>query len=221
MNNSKNKTLVGIIIIHLLLFSIIVPVNGEVSVIASRISKIGEIRVDNEPAYLLTNHTLFSIDIEVEILNRDDENQTVTEAGDCYPKTRINASLVNQSLEDSPIRTCYPAGTDFTYLPGITTEYEIVRLYIDQSALTSLPDGNYTLDRPINTAYIYGTGEPAEILLTFFHILSGVINVTYSNFTTLTLPDETSAFSIHLTTVLIISFAILLIWRKKAKTYDE
>jgi len=168
---------------------------------------------------LLPNHTLFSFDAEAEILNRDDENQTVVEVGDFDPKGRIYASLVNQSLEMIQEVSYFTGGTDFTYSPGITTEYEPGRLYINQSGLSHLPDGNYTLDRPINTAYKYGVGEPAEVLLTFFQMISGIINITYANFTVLILPEETSAFSIQLTTIFLISIAILVVRRKRAKVY--
>ncbi len=63
---------------------------------------------------------------------------------------------------------------------------------------------------------MYGAGEPAEVLLTFFQMISGIINITYTNFTVLTLPEETSAFSIQLTTIFLISIAILVVRRKKS-----
>ncbi|MHA1346994.1 MAG: hypothetical protein ACTSVO_13710 [Candidatus Heimdallarchaeaceae archaeon] len=219
MDKSKKKILIGIIIIQLLLFSNILQANGDIPVIASRVSKISEIKVDDDPRYLLPNHTLFSFDAEVEILNRGDENQTVTELGDFDPKVRIYASLVNQSIEMIQDASYFTGGTEFTYSPGITTEYEPIRVYINQTGLSHLPDGNYTLDRPINTASKYGTGEPAEVLLTFFQMISGIINITYTNFTVLTLPEETSAFSIQLTTMFLISIAILVVRRKRTKVH--
>ncbi len=152
MDKSKKKILIGITVIQLLLFSNIIQANGVIPVIASRISKISEIKVDDDLRYLRPNHTLFSFDAEVEILNRDDENQTVTEVGDFDPKVRICASLVNQSIEMIQEVSYFTGWNDFTYSPGITTEYEPIRVYINQSGLPHLPDGNYTLDRPINTS---------------------------------------------------------------------
>ncbi len=219
MDNSKKKILIGITIIQLLLFSNMIQANGDIPVIASRISKISEIKVVDDPGYFVPNHTHFSFDVEVEILNRDDENQTVVEVPDCYPKVRVYASLVNQSIELTPIRHCYSMVTYFTYLPSITTECEVVRLYINQSGLSHLPDGNYALDRPINTASKYGAGELAEVLLTFFQMISGIINITFTNFTVLTLPEETFAFSIQLTTIFLISIAILVVRRKRIEVY--
>ena len=219
MDKSKKKILIGIIIIQLLLFSNIIQANGDITVIASRVSKISEIKVDDNPRYLKPNHTLFSFDAEVEILNRGDENQTVTELGDFDPKVRIYASLVNKSIELIQKVSYSTAWTDFTYSPGITTEYEPVRLYINQSGLSHLPDGNYTLDRPINTASRYGAGEPAEALLTLFQMISGIINITYTNFTVLTIPEKTSAYSIQLTTIFLISIAILVVRRKRTKVH--
>ena len=217
----KKKILIGIIIIQLLLFSNMIQANGDIPVIASRISKISEIKVGDDPDLLGPNHTHFSFDVEVEILNRDDENQTVTEAADCDPKVRIYASLVNQSIEMIALRSCASEFTDFTYSPGITIEYEPINVYINQSGLSHLPDGNYTLDRPINAAYKYGVGEPAEVLLTFFQIISGIINITYTNFTVLTLPEETSAFSIQLTIMFLISIIILVVRRKRTKVNNK
>jgi len=47
MDKSKKKILIGITIIQLLLFSNIIQANGDIPVIASRISKISDIKVDD------------------------------------------------------------------------------------------------------------------------------------------------------------------------------
>ena len=219
MDNKFSKFLVVTLITSILIFPSVLSVSGDEPIIASRISEITEISVITDPNYNKPNTTLFSNNVTVEILNRDDENQTVTEVADCYPKVCINASFVNQSLELGPIALCDDLGTDFTYSPNITTEYEIVRFYINQSGLSQLPDGNYTLGRPINTASKYGVGEPAEVLLTFIRVISGAINITYTNFTIQTPPEVSLAFSSQLVTIFLISSAILVIKRKRTKVH--
>ncbi|UJG43303.1 MAG: hypothetical protein K9W46_13135 [Candidatus Heimdallarchaeum endolithica] len=72
-----------------------------------------------------------------------------------------------------------------TYSPGITIENHSLKFYVNQTDLTYLPDGNYTLWRPINE----GEELPAIII-----IKSGIINITYSSFGN----QETEAVSFSL-----------------------
>lgn len=219
MDKKFSKFLVITLIISTLIFPSALSVTGDVSIIASRISEITEISVITGPESNKPNTTLFGINVTVEILNRDDENQTVVECADCYPKVCINASFVNQSLEMSPIAMCMNSVTYFTYPPSITTEYEVITFYINQSGLSQLPDGNYTLGRPINTASKYGAGEPAEELLTTIQIIAGAINITYPNFTNQTLPEVSLAFTTQFVVIALLSSAIFVVRRKRTKVY--
>ncbi len=174
--------LITSVIICIVVFPSELVVSGEKPVIASRVSEIIEVTVITEPDYYKPNNTVFGIETEVEILNRDTKNQTVVEDGICYPKVNINATLVNQSLEIDLIAYCLDMSAMYYYQPNITIEYDIMRFYINQTGLSHLPDGNYTLWRYIEYGPTTVDGTPGEILLTFISMNSGIMNVTYSYF---------------------------------------
>ncbi|MCE7739774.1 MAG: hypothetical protein KAU62_08645 [Candidatus Heimdallarchaeota archaeon] len=183
MDKNKKKILIGITLIQLLLYSNVFSVYGELPVIASRISEIIEVTVLTDSAYNTPNNTVFGIDTKVEILNRDTKNQTVVEDAICYPKVNFNATLVNQSLEIERISAgCLDIFAMYYYQPNITIEYDIMKLYVNQTGLNHLPDGNYTLWRYIEYGSTVVDGTPGEILLTLINMNSGIMNVTYSYF---------------------------------------
>ncbi len=221
------KFLIVTIIIQLFLFTNVVSVYAEQPVIASRIAVISEISIIiYSNANYDPNSSLFSINTMVEILNRDDKNQTVTELADCYPKVQIIASFANQSLGIVPIRICLDMGTYYSYPPGITKEYETIMFYINQTGLTQLPDGNYTLGRPINTASSLGYVDPAEVLLTNISVNADIMNIAYPNFTNITnytIPenhntDEVSfPLAISLVIISLITYTINIFKRRRTK----
>jgi len=183
----RNKLLIKFLITSVIMCIVVFPgetlVSGEKPVIASRISEIIDVTVITDPDYYKPNTTLFGIDSEVEILNRDNETQTVIEQADCYPKVDLNATLVDQSLEIERIGACMDMFTWYYYQPNITVEYDLMMFYINQTGLSHLPDGNYTLWRYIEYGSpAAGIGTPGEILLTFINMNSGIMNVTYSYF---------------------------------------
>lgn len=181
-NKHLRNFLITSVIICIVVFPSELVVSGEKPVIASRVSEIIEVTVITEPDYYKPNNTVFGIETEVEILNRDTKNQTVVEDGICYPKVNINATLVNQSLEIDLIAYCLDMSAMYYYQPNITIEYDIMRFYINQTGLSHLPDGNYTLWRYIEYGPTTVDGTPGEILLTFISMNSGIMNVTYSYF---------------------------------------
>jgi hypothetical protein len=209
------KSLIVLIILQLLLFSNALSVHGELPVIASRVSVITEISVILYSGDIHPNKTLFSIDVVVEILNRDDEDQTVIDLDDCYPKAYINASFANQSLVIEPIGLCLNEGMFYNYRPGITREYETTEFYINQSSLTQLPDGNYSLLRPINTASKLGYVDPAEILLTNITVTSGTMNFSYPYFEIYSIPEISTELTITLAVAFLLSCAILVVRRRR------
>ena len=193
-------------------------VSGDKPVIASRISEIIDVSVITDPDYYKPNNTVFGIETEVEILNRDTKNQTVVEAADCYPKVNLNATLVDQSLEIDRISYCMDMFTMYYYQPNITVEYDLMMFYINQTGLSYLPDGNYTLWRYIrygSAIDIYGT--PGEILLTFISMNSGIMNVTYSYFDN----PHTNGTSLTTTFPLMFPIAFLAIFSQIAAIYKK
>ena len=170
------------VIICMIVFPSELVVSGDKPVIASRISEIIDVSVLTEPDYYKPNTTLFGIETEVEILNRDTKNQTVVEVADCYPKVNLNATLVDQSLEIDRISICLDMFTMYYYQPNITVEYDFMMFYINQTGLSYLPDGNYTLWRYIEFGSAVVDGTPGEMLLTIINMSSGIMNVTYSYF---------------------------------------
>lgn len=157
-------------------------VNGDQPVIASRISEIIYITVISDPDYYKPNNTFFGIAVEVEILNRGKENQSVIELADFFPKAFINASFVNQSLEIDQIAHAHETVMHYSYQSGITVESELIRFYINQTDLSHLPDGNYTLWRPIDMGSNFYDITPGEQLITVITMASGIMNITYSLF---------------------------------------
>ncbi|MHA1686054.1 MAG: hypothetical protein ACTSYD_06545 [Candidatus Heimdallarchaeaceae archaeon] len=172
------------VIITATLFLILLLANssnlkGYQPIISSRVSEILEITSLQEN---LENKSLFNIKVEVEILNRAATNQTVVELSDVQPKTIINASLADSTLQLEQISYAHATIMRYTYQPGITTETSLIEFYINKSGITQLPDGNYTLWRPINTAYPFINETTAEAKLTFLTVKDGEIEVTYPDF---------------------------------------
>ncbi|MCE7747790.1 MAG: hypothetical protein GPJ51_05295 [Candidatus Heimdallarchaeota archaeon] len=182
MNKKIGKFLTISLIVLTLLFPYTMVVEGEESTIASRISEISEVSVLHNSYFSEPNTTLFGINVTVEILNKEAENQTVTEISDYIPKVFINASLENQSLEFERLGYVHSTVMKYTYQPSITVEYSYVVFYINQTDLPYLPNGNYTLWRPINTAYQWLNTTKAEVLMTIITVTSGVLNITYPSF---------------------------------------
>ncbi|NPD89636.1 MAG: hypothetical protein HGN29_13035 [Asgard group archaeon] len=164
------KFLILIVIIQLLILSNVLAVTGNQPVIASRISEISEIAIID--LNYQSSSTLFGIKTKVEILNRAEENQTVSVGVDCYPKVLISAVFVDQLLELEQWIWCLDMSKIYSYPPGITVEYEVVQFYINQKGLSQLPDGNYTLCRPIS-----GEQFPTIIIVN-----SGIIKIIYHSF---------------------------------------
>lgn len=182
MNKKIGKFLTISLIVLTLLLTYTMVVEGEESTIASRISEISEVSVLHNSYFSEPNTTLFGINVTVEILNKEAENQTVTEISDYIPKVFINASLENQSLEFEQLGYVHSTVMKYTYQLGITVEYSYVLFYINQTDLDQLPNGNYTLWRPINTAYQWLNTTKAEVLMTIITVTSGVLNITYMDF---------------------------------------
>jgi len=204
MKRKLGKILVIAIIIHLIVFQIILSVHGDLPVVASRISGISNISVIAD--HSAPNDTLFGISVEVEILNRADENQTVIELSDFRPNVFINATFVNQSLEIDPLACAHATIMRYSYQPGITSEGSLVKFYINQANLTYLPDGNYTLWRLINTAYIINniTSEELPAIIT---VSSGIVNITYIDFDYI--PTEITSFSFIFPIVFLSLFSLM------------
>ncbi|MHA1220046.1 MAG: hypothetical protein ACTSO5_15405 [Candidatus Heimdallarchaeaceae archaeon] len=199
----------SILLIHFIVISSTVLVSGYQPVITSRISEVSEIAVIADP-YNDPNATLFGITVTVEILNRAEENQTVIELSDFFPKVFINATLTNQSLEFEFLAYAHATIMIYYYQPGITVEHSYVRFYINQTGLSKLPDGNYTLWRPINTAYIINNITTTK-LPTIITMNSGVMNINYTNFTNYT-PTQTNTDKVSLSfTIPIITLLISVI----------
>ncbi|MHA1305594.1 MAG: hypothetical protein ACTSPI_17980 [Candidatus Heimdallarchaeaceae archaeon] len=208
MNKLLGKLLIIIVMIQILIFHSVLSVKGEQPVLASRISVITEItssEPDDNP--LFENYTSFKIKAEVEILNRADENQTVISPD---LKLMINATLVNQSLTlvVEAMGSCMI--TYDTYSPGITIENHSIKVYINQTNLTQLPDGNYTLWRPIDN------GEELPMII---RMKSGIMNITYSSFDN----QETDKVSLLLIFLLVLfislfSYVIIVYIRRRLGT---
>ncbi|MCE7739773.1 MAG: hypothetical protein KAU62_08650 [Candidatus Heimdallarchaeota archaeon] len=176
------KILVISIFIPILVFSSILSAQGYLPVIASRVSKINEIVVIPNPDYNVPNVTFYGIDVSVEILNRADENQTVVELSILDPKVFIGATFVNQSLEFGAIAIGFAQVKRYSYQSGITAENDYVVFYINQANMTQLPDGNYTLYRPIFWESPELSIVAGETLQTNITVTSGIVNITYANF---------------------------------------
>lgn len=207
MNKKIGKFLTISLIVLTLLLPCTIVVEGEESTIASRISEISEVSVLHNSYFSEPNTTLFGINVTVEILNKEAENQTVTEISDYIPKVFINASLENQSLEFERLGYVHSTVMKYTYQPGITVEYSYVVFYINQTDLDQLPNGNYTLWRPINTAYQWLNTTKAEVLMTIITVTSGVLNITSMDFDYN--PTEVTSTSFMTPTVFFLLFSLM------------
>ena len=193
-------------IITLIMVPSMVVATGEEPVLTSRISEITEITnsLDSDNPDYFANYTKFRITTEVEILNQADKNQTII-APDL--KLWINASFVNHSLklelDTMGVGMIYYE----TFSPGITVETHAVSAFVNQTGLTQLPDGNYTLWRRIE----------GEELLTTISVTSGTMNITYSSFD-FQPTDEVKFPSIFsLAFISLSSYVVIVFFRKKRR----
>lgn len=193
-------------IITLIMVPSMVVATGEEPVLTSRISEITEITnsLDSDNPDYFANYTKFRITTEVEILNQADKNQTII-APDL--KLWINASFVNHSLklelDTMGVGMIYYE----TFSPGITVETHAVSAFVNQTCLTQLPDGNYTLWRRIE----------GEELLTTISVTSGTMNITYSSFD-FQPTDEVKFPSIFsLAFISLSSYVVIVFFRKKRR----
>ncbi|MCE7741495.1 MAG: hypothetical protein GOP50_03465 [Candidatus Heimdallarchaeota archaeon] len=215
MSKIKKRKIFCVFLLLLLLLQGLLRVNGEIPVIASRVSGIIEISLVLFSGDIGPNKTLFNINVGVEVLNRETENYTGIDLSDCWPKVLINATFVNQSFELEQDIMCHATGMYYDYRPGITREYEKFEFYINQSDLTRLPDGNYTLWRPINTASSLGWVDPAEVLYTKIEISSGDLDIFYPDFGVFTIPELSIIFPLTLITTTVTLWVILLHRKRK------
>ncbi len=193
-------------IITLIMVPSMVAATGEEPVLTSRISEITEITnsLDSDNPDYFANYTKFRITTEVEILNQADKNQTII-APDL--KLWINASFVNHSLklelDTMGVGMIYYE----TFSPGITVETHAVSAFVNQTGLTQLPDGNYTLWRRIE----------GEELLTTISVTSGIMNITYSSFDFQ--PTDEVKFSpiFSLAFISLSSYMVIVFFRKKRR----
>ena len=93
----------------------------------------------------------------------------------------LNVSFVNKSLFIEEKTINFPTYKTFTYQAGITSEYEPLHFYVNQSGLSDLPDGNYTLWRRIKED-LYVENPVGEELYTNITVTAGIIAITYANF---------------------------------------
>lgn len=214
MDKKFGKFLVITLIVHTLFLPSVLSVSGDLPVIISRISEVREFAVITD-LYNKPNSTLFGIGVTVEILNRAEENQTVVELSDFYPKVFINATLSNQTLVIDPLMIAHATIMRYSYVPEITVEHSYVKFYINQSGLTQPPDGNYTLWRPINTGYIVNNITTLE-LPTLIKMNSGIRNVTYIEFDYYPTEQTNVSFALPLLSILLICTVIFAIRKKNS-----
>ncbi|MCE7737960.1 MAG: hypothetical protein KAU62_02205 [Candidatus Heimdallarchaeota archaeon] len=208
------KYLTLILIAYICVSSINLSVSGNLPVIASRVSEVSEIAVITN-LYNKPNSTLFGIGVTVEILNRAEENQTVVELSDFYPKVFINATLSNQTLVIDPLMIAHATIMHYSYAPGITVEHSYVKFYINQSGLSQPEDGNYTLWRPINTGYFVNNITTLE-LPALIKMNSGNMNVTYIEFDYYPTEQTNVSFALPLLSILLICTVIFAIRKKNS-----
>ncbi len=193
-------------IITLIIVPSMVAVIGEEPFLTSRISEITEITnsLDSDNPDYFANYTKFRITAEAEILNQADKNQTII-APDL--KLWINASFVNHSLKLE--LDAMGVGMIYyeTFSPGITVETLAVSAFVNQTGLTQLPDGNYTLWRRIE----------GEELLTTISVTSGILNITYSSFDFQPTDEVNLSFVPPLVFISLFSHAIVVHLRRKAR----
>ena len=149
MYRSLRRLCLFLLLISSIVFSNILSTYGEQNVFSSRISEISEIIVKSTPSLDRPQITEFAIRTKVEILNSGEENNSYTDSCIYYPRIRINAVFVNKSLGLEQIIWCGDLVWTYTYPPGITEEIEEIAFYINQTGLTRLPDGNYTINFPL------------------------------------------------------------------------
>ncbi|NPD88907.1 MAG: hypothetical protein HGN29_09280 [Asgard group archaeon] len=193
MDKLLEKLLIASILIQLLILPNVFVAIGDQPVIASRIAEISEIAIIDQN--YRSSSTLFGIKTDVEILNRGEENQTITESVELIPKIFINVSFVDKSLKLISLVWCHDMFMHYSYAPGITVEYEFIQFHINQTDLTQLPDGNYTLWRPIpiNTDVRLGN-VIGEAFPTVINVDGGILTIIYHSFY-YTYPEEVNTES--------------------------
>lgn len=208
------KYLTLILIAYVCVSTINLSVSGNHPVITSRIPEVSEITVIADP-YNKPSSTLFGIGVTVEILNRAEEDQTVVELSDFYPKVIIHATLSNQTLVIGPLSIAHATIMRYSYAPGITVEHSYVKFYVNQSGLSQPPDGNYTLWRPINTGYFVNNITTLELPASI-KMNSGIMNVTYIEFDYNPTEQTHVSFALPLISALLIYSLILKIQKKNS-----
>lgn len=210
------RAVIGSIIGLLLLIGACANISGFQPIISSRVSKVLEI---TKIASNQENKTVFQIDVEVEILNRANENQTVYELSDFNPKVFINAKFVNSSLTLEQFVAAQVTIVSYTYPPGITNETATIEFYINASGLEQLPDGNYTLWREINTAYPFVNETTAEAKLTNITVIDGQIEIYYPEFDFVTQTTVETSFTFLVPTIIAVVIITLSYYTKSIKKH--
>jgi len=212
MDQPVKKITIVFVVLHLLILANPASVEGGTTTISSRVSMLSDFSINSFPNIFRPNTTQFSLNVSVEILNRDVQNLTVFQPN-TIPYVRLNVSLVNQSLE-LDVRGFDTGSVDIdSYSPGITTEVHPMILYVNQSDLPYLPDGNYTFWRPITfetSSYTLIHGEALEAVL---RMSSGVMNITYIEFDYTQTEQTVLSIVFPLTTTI----TILAIYQKRRK----
>ncbi len=188
MKIKKHNILTLLLLLSIILFPLS-STEAYTPIMASRISNITEILADISGPYQ-PNSTLFSIEVEVEILNRDYGYQKIIEFTDLNSDVFINASFTNQSYQLEQILYGPAVISRHSYVSGITVEYDLLEFYINQADLNQLPDGNYTLWRPFMIELSDGNYSEGESLSTFISVANGTNEITYPIFTDIPTPTS-------------------------------
>ncbi len=216
MKHSVKKITISLALLQLLILSNIASVEGEYTIVSSRVSLISDISINSYPNLLKPNTTQFSLNATVEILNRDDQNQTLIESS-TSPYVFLNVSFVNQSLEltvrsigSGSVETC-------SYPPGITVEVHPMIFYVNQTDLPYLPDGNYTFWRPIYIETLFYNTTLGDAYEAILQMSSGVMNITYIPFDYIIPEYKPLSIVLPLTSIIV---ALLMICKCKKKKSD-
>ncbi len=214
MKLSVKKITITLVLFQLLILSNIASVEGEYTIVSSRVSLISDISINSFPSIIRPNTTQFSLNATVEVLNRDDQNRTVIEPN-TIPYVFLNVSLVNQSLELEVYAFDSGSVESRSFIPGITVEVHPMIFYVNQTDLPYLPDGNYTFWRPINIETPFYNTTPGDAYEAILRMSSGEMNITYIPFD-YTIPEYTAlSLAFPLTMVTIIIFILYIKKRKR------
>lgn len=102
---------------------------------------------------VVLNYTVVTFNVDVEIWNMADINQTVKFSSGCEFPLCVNASFMDENLNLLPFYICTTAITPRIYQPGITNKSFSYPFGINRLGLSTLPDGTYEigLGAPIPT----------------------------------------------------------------------